>query len=311
MSTVNYLLATWSGKRRNPSKDYLRAQIEQLSKLVHSLYQVTVIRPKGSDDTDYYGDFESGHGDYTEYVLLDRPTNDRAYGQFLFAYQRFPNSDYYIMVEDDYLPNLDNFDQLLIDLLHQKGADYLCGSYGPIVPGGPVVPRHNIGIITGAALRRILWKNPNPYFHPNGENDGQEQEMFAELCHSAGVTIADYSDRFPVPYYDRYLRYFSDLRGKDTLFVPYQLLHCKAFGYHGESGDENSHFLSTMEFNWPDKYHCNVTDNGVIVGKFRMEQYDGKPVDVLFDGNYPDYIPLMEERIAYECRGRSVTFSRA
>lgn len=310
MSTVNYLLATWSGKRRNPSKDYLRAQIEQLQKLHHSLNQITIIQPAGSDDLDYYHFLEDPMR-VLPIEALHRPTNDRAYGQFLFAYQKYPNFDYYILVEDDYLPNIDGFDSILIGLLHEKKCDYLCGSFGP-VPGGTVnVPRHNIGIIKGEALKRIIDTTPNWKFHPNGENDGQEQEMFAELCHSAGVTIADYSDRFPVPYYDRYLRYFSDLRGKDTLFVPYQLLHCKAFGYHGESGDENSHFLSTMEFNWPDKYHCNVTDNGVIVGKFRMEQYDGKPVDVLFDGNYPDYIPLMEERIAYECRGRSVIFSRA
>lgn len=311
MPTVNYLLATWSGKRRNPSTDYLRAQIAQLSKLVHRLDQITVIRPEGSNDPEYYGGFESGHGDYTEYVLLDRPTNDRAYGQFLFAYQQFPDFDYYVLVEDDYLPNCDDFDRILIEVMEEKGCDYLCGSYGP-VPGGKVdVPRHNIGIIKGEALKRIVETTPNYKFHPNGENDGQEQEMFADLCHAAGVKIADYSDRFPVPYYDRYLRYFSEKRGKETLFVPYQLLHCKAFGYHGEEGDENSHFLSTMEFKWDDEIHCTVFDDGVIVGRFRMEQPGGKPVEVLLDNEYKEYQKPIIDRIYYECRGRSVTISRA
>lgn len=310
MATVNYLLATWSGKRRNPSKDYLRAQIEQLSKLVHHLDQVTVIRPKGSDDPEYYGDFESGHGDYTEYVLLDRPTNDRAYGQFLFAYQQEAKFDYYILVEDDYLPNLDNFDQILIDLLHQKGADYLCGSYGSIVPGGPVVPRHNIGIITGDGLRRILKKNPHPYFHPNGENDGQEQEMFAKLCTDAGLEIADYSEDYPVPYYDRYLRYFSKKRGKETLFVPYQLLHHKAFGYHGEEGDENSHFLSTMEFfETAEDNILTIHDGTKRPGILRLkETTEGLEVKVEIDHKYPEYERLAKDRIEYMARGRKVTF---
>lgn len=276
----------------------------------HNLDQITVIIPEGSNDDDYYRCLYGGNiSDRVE--VLHRPTNDRAYGQFLYAYQQYPDFDYYILVEDDYLPNADNFDSILIEVLEQKKCDYLCGSFGP-VPGGTVdVPRHNIGIIKGDALRRIIEKTPAWKFHPNGENDGQEQEMFADLCHAAGVVIADYSDRFPVPYFDRYLRYFSETRGKETLFVPYQLLHHKAFGYHGESGDENSHFLSTMEFKWHDEIHCTVFDDSVIVGRFRMEQFEGKPVEVFLDDNYKEYQNLIIERIYYECRGRSVTISRA
>lgn len=308
MSTVNYLLATWSGKRRNPSKDYLRAQIASLITLNHSLNQVTIIRPLGSNDPDYYDPYSyfSQGPHITEYVLLDRPTNDRAYGQFLFAFQQYPDFDYYILVEDDYLPNLDNFDAILIDLLTKKGCDYLCGSYGSIVPGGPIVPRHNIGIITGDALRRILKKNPNPFFYPNGENDGQEQEMFAELCKAAGINIADYSDSFPVPYYDRYLRYFSEKRGKETLFVPYQQLHCKAFGYHGESGDETSHFLSTMEFREYGEV-VKVTDQGEEKGTFLLTQSEtGVEVSRFYIA--VDYVEVVKERILYICRNRLVTF---
>ena len=310
MATINYLLATWSGKRRNPSKDYLRAQIDQLLKIRHNLTQITIIQPLGSDDPEYYKVFDDLDLAMLPIRVLKRPMNDRAYGQFLFAHDNEPGFDYYILVEDDYLPNLDGFDSHLIDLLHEKRADYLCGSYGP-VPGGKVdVPRHNIGIMTGLAMNYLIAETPDWKFYPSGTNDGQEQEMFGDMCKAAGLTIADYSDRWPVPYYDRYLRYFSTLRGKETLFVPYQLLHHKAFGYHGESGNEDSHFLSTIEFHWADEIHCLVTDDGNIVGKFRMEQ---KPdhVEVLLDDSYKPYQRLITERIYYECRGRSVTIYRA
>lgn len=307
MVTVNYLLATWSGKRRNPSKDYLKAQIEQLSKIKHNLDQITIIKPLGSDDPDYY-DIKNTTG--KPIVILERPTNDRAYGQFLFAHDNEPGFDYYILVEDDYLPNIDGFDSILIELLNEKQADYLCGSYGP-VPGGSVdVPRHNIGIIKGSALNYIIAETPDWKFHPNGENDGQEQEMFADLCHAAGVVIKDYSDRFPVPYYDRYLRYFSEKRGKDTLFVPYQLLHHKAFGYHGEEGDENSHFLSTMEFfETAEDNVLTIHDGTKRPGILRLKETgQGLEVKVEIDHKYPEYERLAKDRIEYMARGRKVTF---
>lgn len=311
--TSNYIIATWSGKRRNPSNDYLKAQIRQLERLEHSIDQVTIVKPEGSDDPDYYPTDEEivamQERASWQYVHMWRPINDRAYGQFLYAFQLDDDFDYYFLVEDDYLPNIDNFDTRLIELMKEKGCDYLCGSFGP-VPGGTVdIPRHNVGVMTGPALKRLMKFNPKPTFYPNGENDGQEQEMFGQMCKNAGLVIKDYSQDYPVPYFDRYLRYFSEKRGERTLFVPYQLLHHKAFGYHGEEGDANSHFLSTMEFKWDDPYRCTVFDGELIVGRFRMEQ--GETVQVLIDATYRDYNHLIKNRIIYECRGRSVTFTYA
>lgn len=303
MSTVNYLLATWSGKRRNPSKDYLKAQIGQLSKLKHNLDQITIIKPLGSDDPDYYN---IGRVNTTgrPVVLIERPTNDRAYGQFLFAYDNEPGFDYYFLVEDDYLPACDNFDTLLIQALEFKKADYLCGSFGPVPGGSVAVPRHNVGVIQGDALRRIAELNVR--FLPSGEGDGQEQEMFGDACRKAGVKIADYSDLFSVPYYDRYLRYFSPMRNLATPFAPYQLVKKKAFGYHGEEGDEKSHFLSTMEFHEHGEV-VKVTDQGEWKGTFLLTQSETSVEVSRFD-IAADYVDVVKERILYICRNRSVTF---
>lgn len=294
--TSNYLIATWSGKRRNPSNDYLKAQFRQLRKVKHSLTEITVIIPKGSDDPEYY-DVPIEYANN----WLRRPENDRSYGQFLFACRELPGSDYYFLVEDDYLPVADNFDTLLIDLLNLKGADYLCGSFGP-VPGGKVeVPRHNVGVIRGDALRRIAELNIK--FLPNGEGDGQEQEMFGDACKAADVKIADYSDLFSVPYYDRYLRYFSPMTNLAAPFAPYQLIERKALGYHGEENED--HFLSTMEFETVGD-SVNVKDLGINRGWFKLKETETKVFAALFIN--ADYQRLVRERIVYECRGREVIF---
>lgn len=300
--TTNYLIATWSGRRRNPSTDFLKAQFRQLRKLKHRLDEITVIIPKGSDDPDYY-DVPAEYAN----TWLRRPENDRSYGQFLFACRQLPRADFYFLVEDDYLPVCDNFDSTLIGFLNFREVDYLCGSFGP-VPGGTVsVPRHNVGVIRGDALRRIAELNPK--FLPNGEGDGQEQEAFGNACKEAGVKIGDWSDTWEVPYFDRYLRYFSERFGGNNsigqpIFSPYQLVEKKALGYHNEENED--HFLSTMEFETVGDI-VNVNDQGTHRGWFKLKQTDSTVFAALFID--ADYHRLVRERIQYECRGRKVIFS--
>jgi hypothetical protein len=67
---INYIIATWSGGRRNPSTEYLKKHLQRLFELKHDLAQVTVVRPLGSDNEEFYNlapDIRS------KIVLLDRP----------------------------------------------------------------------------------------------------------------------------------------------------------------------------------------------------------------------------------------------
>ena len=45
MKGVNYVIATWSGNRRIPNKNYLKDHILKLSTLKHNLSQVTIVKP--------------------------------------------------------------------------------------------------------------------------------------------------------------------------------------------------------------------------------------------------------------------------
>lgn len=307
---INYVIATWSGKRRNPSTEYLKKHLERLFELKHNLAQITVVRPAGSDNKEFYNIDPK----IREYItLIDRLENDRSYGQFLFAYKTYEDYfTHYIIVEDDYIPNIDHFDQLLLLLMEEKGCDYLCGKYGRFRQSDPLHPQQNQGIVKASAFSKILSDNCNPTFHKNGIEDGQEQSMFAELFTKNGLTIADYSDKYSVPYFDRYLRYFSEAKGFNTLFVPYQCLFHRAFRYEWDLPDSiphpDSHFLSTMEFSlnhFSDKIGFDIVDDGVIKGSAKTYRKNGDLfIEMEIEEEY--YRLLTLERFVYENRSEHV-----
>jgi len=303
---INYVIATWSGVRRNPSTEYLKKHLQRLFELKHSLAQITVVIPAGSDNKEFY---DLDEETLSKIVILHRPENDRSYGQFLYAYKTYGNQfSHYIIAEDDYIPNMHYFDDLLYMLMEEKGCDYLCGKYGRFRKTDPLHPQQNQGIIKSSAFEKILANDPDPKFHKNGIEDGQEQSMFAELFTKNGLTICDYSDRYSIPYFDRYLRYFSGHKGFNTLFVPYQCLFHRAFTYEWDLPDSvpqpDSHFLSEMLFAVKDN-GFDVVDDDVVKGAFKIHREDGRLfIDLEIEEEH--YRLLTLERFLYENRSEYV-----
>lgn len=307
---INYVIATWSGVRRNPSTEYLKKHLKRLFELKHSLAQITVVIPFGSDNPEFYNlDAET----LSKVVIIYRPENDRSYGQFLFAYKQYKDQfTHYIIAEDDYIPNMDHFDFLIYSLMQEKKCDYLCGKYGRFRATDPLHPQQNQGIVKSSAFEKILANDPDPKFYKNGIEDGQEQSMFAELFTKNGLTIEDYSDTYSVPYFDRYLRYFSEKKSFNTLFVPYQCLYHRAFTYDWDLPDSkpqpDSHFLSTMEFSimlYSDKIEFDIVDDNVIKGSAQSYREDG---DLFIDLKIEEehYRLLALERFVYENRSENI-----
>lgn len=303
---INYVIATWSGWRRNPSTEYLKKHLQRLFELKHDLAQITVVRPAGSDNEEFYNlDTETR----SKIVLLDRPENDRSYGQFLFAYKTYGNEfTHYIVAEDDYIPNIDHFDTKLHSLMNAKNCDYLCGKYGRFRISDPLHPQQNMGIIKSSAFKKILNDNPNPKFYKNGIEDGQEQSMFAALFTKNNLKIKDYSDTYPIPYFDRYIRYFSESKGFDTPFVPYQCLFHRAFTYEWDLPDSqpqpDSHFLSEMLFATTEN-GFDIVEDDVIKGSAKAFREDGRLfIDMQIEQEY--YRLLTLERFLYENRSEYV-----
>lgn len=301
-----YVIATWSGKRRNPSKEYLKQHLKRLFELKHSIEKIVVVKPIGSDDKDYYDIDEET---LSKIEILERPQNDRSYGQFLFAYKTFGNQfSHYIIAEDDYIPNIDDFDSRLAALMDHKGCDYLCGKYGRTKRSDPDHPQQNMGIIKASAFEKIVLTDPNPFFYKNGDNDGQEFIMFGNLFAKNGLMVADYSDYYSVPYFDRYLHWFTENRGTETIFVPFQLLHHKAFTY--EESDErspsepDSHFLMDMTFDFVQR-HFIVKIDGRYAGSFQTYRETGLLFIRIFSMKSENVISVLE-RFVYENRMEAV-----
>lgn len=305
---INYVIATWSGWRRNPSTEYLKKHLQRLFELKHDwVSQITVVKPLGSDDPEFY---DLPADILSKIVILERPENDRSYGQFFYAYKQYGKEfSHYIIVEDDYIPNTDHFDRRLVEVMLRKQCDYVCGYYGRYKATEIMHPQQNCGIVTALAFEKILSKFPNPVFYKNGENDGQEQSMFAELFHQSGLKIADYSDHYSVPYFDRHITYYTKDKNIETIFVPYQLLFHGAFTYDKETKDSipdpDSHFLLDMRFDYTAGATVKVTLDGVGIGHFTWHRENGELFIQLFL-TQKEYSNKVLDRFVYDNRSEAV-----
>ncbi len=228
---INYVIASYAGKRRRNNPDYLKKHLKRLFELKHDLDQITIVRPNPSlnrfgeisevDDSKEYYDL----GEYADkVVILDRPVNDRSFGQYLFAYKTYGlKFDAYIFTEDDYFPNVNNFDMSLALLLNQ--SDYVCtyfNKWGYDSDPCVIIPN---GIVRSSALETIF-NNTDNYDHIFEKvDDGQEIVLFEGLFKKHALKITDYSHIYPAIYYHRENMWFTFHGETTSIFVPYQILY--------------------------------------------------------------------------------------
>lgn len=327
MSKVNYVIATWAGNRYNPANDYLKVHLKRLFELEHNLAQITIVRPLGSDNDEYYNLPEEIR---SKVVIINRPSNDRSYGQFIYAYQQYTDQfDYYIIAEDDYIPNIDNFDLFLVAMIEAKKCDYLCGKYAKQSRHDRLRAIQNQGIVKAESFKKLLEACPEPKFPVMGPEDGTEQLIFSEYFTNNGMTIADYSDEYSVPYWTKTLTYFTKNESWDTIFVPYQCISKKTSEHalfniqHTPLNDNYINILSETLM-----YHKRMFQQGVdifaivrpavnlynfddkeeVKGFFGLSREDGKLFIECFI--HPYYLQenldwKILERISWENRGEN------
>lgn len=121
--SINYVIATYNGsanrKHQYPSPDdILKCHIEKLKEVKHNLKKITVMKGFCPNPI---------HPNYYNINLSNLPAQEievenygYSMGQWLKAYELDKSYDYYLLVEDDYCPNIDNFDNILINLYNSK-----------------------------------------------------------------------------------------------------------------------------------------------------------------------------------------------
>lgn len=235
MEKINYVIATWGGRYRMGSNrtKLLETQLNRLFELKNSLSQVTLVKPivEGNSNEEYYNIPKEL---MDKVVVLERPQNDNAYGQFFYAYETYRDEfDYYIICLDDYVPNIDNFDTILLELLKNRNVDYVCGTYGYERPPHhmEVYMANPLGIIKTSAFEKAynLISDKESCF--KNIPAGQETHVFSDLFIDSGAKISGYNDVYPVigVHGHHFYVWWQHKKSFNTIFVPYEFIVGKKF----------------------------------------------------------------------------------
>lgn len=130
MTKVNYVIATYNGlcKRRHkyPSpEDILSSHLTNILKYKNSLTQITIMKAESTNFYKSYYDIENIIKCFNIPVIIIECENyGYSEGQWLKCYELFTNEfDYYLFIEDDYCPGMNNFDSILENIYKTKFCD--------------------------------------------------------------------------------------------------------------------------------------------------------------------------------------------
>ncbi|WP_020471389.1 GNAT family N-acetyltransferase [Zavarzinella formosa] len=206
---VNYVIATWSGERRDHTPEsavYIETHIKSLQSLAHSLTQVTVVIPHNPEEPFKFSaiieSLPKSIGS-AQVQVLRRSNSGLSYGSYSDAYGRFRRAfDYYIFIEDDYMFAVDDFDRHLISMFDAKSnCGLLCGLVSPIdgLDHGAI----SNGITTSRVLED-LWSRYGQIPHAAAEpeySSAHQIEFTRSFMHN-GRQLCDVTDKFHVEFND-------------------------------------------------------------------------------------------------------------
>lgn len=206
---VNYVIATWSGDRRgrHSVRTRLKQHLLHLHKTKHpAITQVTVCVPHNPHMPADYRKFVDQLKSQstllhcgTPLAVREMPNEGLSYGQWSRVYNEYRTEfDYYIFIEDDYVPLVDNFDSYLIskfnDLHKKEKCGYLCQLTFPNWNNSWKKGTHTAisnGISSSKVLEQVVEVDENkrlPCTHPY--RDGQEK--WGDGFLKAGFSIHDW-----------------------------------------------------------------------------------------------------------------------
>ena len=124
---INYVIATYNGKcNRNhkyPSpEDVLKSHVKKILSLETNISQITIMKASSINYyKNYYNINDIVKKSNIPIKIIECENFGYSEGQWLKAYEIYKNKfDYYLFMEDDYCPNMENFDQILIECYKNK-----------------------------------------------------------------------------------------------------------------------------------------------------------------------------------------------
>ena len=232
---INYVIGTWSGKRINAYSglEYygtvLKNHIQKLGLIKNSLNQITIMKPFNPVKNTYY---EIELNDKIK--VIDCPNEYQSYGQWLKAVELFVDDfDYFIFIEDDYVPATDDFDLKLIEM-YEEGT-YLCSMAEPYA-GFPHHAAISNGIISKKTIENLIhsvdfkkWFTENHQYNTNIVSGGiNYQIVFSYYLINNGISIVDYRKKYAVDFLrsGKIIDFsFPDAKNNEKIFTPIQTIH--------------------------------------------------------------------------------------
>jgi hypothetical protein len=256
---INLIITSYSGRynrkfsdSNNSEKDkYLRYNMYLLNKIKTNISQITIMKPKVNDEhetiKDYYNIDNLDLDKIKDKIkIYDCENIGISYGQFIKAIEIDNTFDYYIFVEDDYIPCKDYFENDLIDELNKNDiSSFLCltiyknkkwnvldilninfssqvkelkekfNLYNTSI-NSCCVPDFSIGILSKHTVNKLLktyltLNNIYSLFKVNLEAIYLYQVLFGHIFNSANTEIHDLSDK--------YLSVFHESSNKKIFFT--------------------------------------------------------------------------------------------
>ena len=225
---INYVIATFNGKcnrqHKHPlPKDVLKCHLDKIVSLNNNLSQITIMKASSSNFySDYYDIDSIIQTSNIPIKVIECENFGYSEGQWLKAYEIHKNDfDYYLFIEDDYCPNIENFDKILIDCYKKKfskNIGLLCslvegskdyknkGGYPIHFEGGVVLnketlenlyqfpkwngnPRKYLDLIDKSIDNSFNWNHQR-----KGYIGGYYQLTFSHLFTLSGIQHEDYLD---------------------------------------------------------------------------------------------------------------------
>ena len=244
---INYVIASYNGKCKRTHKyptmnDVLKYHIKKVVELTSSNIQITIMKAKSENFyPNYYNIEDIQKTTNIPIILIDCENFGYSGGQWLKAYEIFKNEfDYYIFVEDDYCPNMINYEDILIDSFINKfpnNIGLLCslveGDYDYKSKGSCPIHYEGCIFINKETLEKLYqepkWNgNPrkyldlidssiDPYYNWKGIRNtyigGYYQLTFSHLFTLSNINHRDYLD---IIYKDELLQfpYWDDQNNK-------------------------------------------------------------------------------------------------
>jgi hypothetical protein len=193
---------------------YLETHIKQLTQTPHNLAQITITHPHNPNERPGYTKYINylkglKHLNGTPLVVIDCDNIGRSYGQWSRVYDRYrDNFDYYLLIEDDYLPWSPYFDAILVEIFKEKllktNCGYLCGKVwgkNRFLPGESDAIHAAVanGLVSSKALKDV-WKHFGELPHDKEEYSAG-QLIFSDAFYEVGYTIEDYTDKYKCMYW--------------------------------------------------------------------------------------------------------------